>query len=62
MISYTTPAAWSRPILSLCCTEHDPSRSAVLSDHITTVAMSRSDQLDRCYAVAMHCSDMHVCR
>jgi hypothetical protein len=28
-------AAWSRHVLSLYCTEHDPSRDAILSDHIT---------------------------
>jgi hypothetical protein len=37
--------AWNRLVLSLCCTEYDPYRGAVLSDHITSIAMSRSDQL-----------------
>jgi hypothetical protein len=47
MMSCLVSAAWSRPVLSLCCTEPDPSRDVVLSDHITVVAMSRSDQLGR---------------
>jgi hypothetical protein len=45
MISCTTSAAWSRPVLSLYCTEHGPSRGAVLLGHISIVAMSRSGQL-----------------
>jgi hypothetical protein len=45
--SSTASAAWSRPVLSLCCTEHDPYRGAVLSGRITTVAMCRSGQLGR---------------
>jgi hypothetical protein len=38
-------ATWSRPVLSLYCTEHDSFRDVVLSGHITTIAMFRSDQL-----------------
>jgi hypothetical protein len=45
MMSCTASAVWSRPVLSFYCTEHDPSRGAVLSGHITAVAMSRSGQL-----------------
>jgi hypothetical protein len=60
MMSYTTSAAWSRPVLSLCCTKHGPSRGAVLSGHITVVAMSRSGQLDRRCTIELHCSGMHV--
>jgi hypothetical protein len=64
MMSYTVSAAWSRPVLSLCCTEHDPSRGAVLSGHITWVDaalnMSRSDQLGRRCTIEPHCSGMHV--
>jgi hypothetical protein len=52
MMSCTTSVAWSCPVLSLCCTEHGPYRGAVLSGHITSVAMSRSDQLGRCCTVA----------
>jgi hypothetical protein len=51
-MSCTTSVAWSCPVLSLCCTEHGPYRGAVLSGHITSVAMSRSDQLGRCCTVA----------
>jgi hypothetical protein len=42
MIFYSASAVWSYPVLSLYCTEHGPSRDVVLSDHITTVGMSRS--------------------
>jgi hypothetical protein len=45
MMSCTALAAWSHHVLSLCCTEHDPSHGAILSGHITTIAMSRSGQL-----------------
>jgi hypothetical protein len=62
MMSYTTSAAWSRPVLSLYCTEPDLSRGVVLSGCITTVAMSMSGQLDRRCTVGMHCSGLHVCR
>jgi hypothetical protein len=62
MISCTASAAWSRPVLSLCYTEPDPSRGAVLSGRITTVAMSRSGQLGRRCTVEKHCSGLHVCR
>jgi hypothetical protein len=62
MMSYTTSAAWSRPVLSLCCTEPIPSRGAVLSGRITTILMSKSDQLDRRCTMGMHCSGLHVYR
>jgi hypothetical protein len=62
MMSCTTPAVWSHPVLSLCCTEHGSSRGAVLSCHITIVVMSRSGQLAQRYTVGMHCSVLHVCR
>jgi hypothetical protein len=55
-----TSAAWSRPVLSLCCTEHDPSRGDVLSGHIITIAMSRIAQLGRRCTIEMHCSGLHV--
>jgi hypothetical protein len=60
MLSCTTSAAWSRPILSLCCTEHDLSRGVVLSGHTTSVAISRSGQLGRRCTVETHCSSLHV--
>jgi hypothetical protein len=62
MMSCMTPAAWSRPVLSLCCTEYGPSHGAVLSGHITSVAMYRSGQLGRRCTIEMHCSGLHVCR
>jgi hypothetical protein len=60
MISYTTSAAWSRPVLSLYCTEHASYRGAVLSGRITSVAISRSDQLGRRCTIESHCSGLHV--
>jgi predicted NBD/HSP70 family sugar kinase len=62
MMSCPVPAAWSRPVLLLCCTEYGPSHDAVLSGHITAVAISRSGQLGRRCTVETHCSGMHVCR
>jgi hypothetical protein len=62
MMSYTTSAAWSHPVLSLCCIEHGPSRGAILSGRITSVAMSTNGQLGRCCTVESHCSGIHVCR
>jgi hypothetical protein len=61
MMSCPVSTAWSRPILSLCCTEPGPSCGAVLSSHITIVPMSRSGQLDQRCTVGMHCSGLHVC-
>jgi hypothetical protein len=53
MMSYTASVAWSRSILSLRCTEHDPYRGTVLSGRISSVVMSRSCQLvRRCTVVA----------
>jgi hypothetical protein len=62
MMSYMAPAAWSSLVLSICCTEHGPSRGAVLSGHINTVAISRSGQLGRRYTIEPHCSGLHVLR
>jgi hypothetical protein len=44
-MSCTASAAWSRPISSPCYIEHGQCCGAVLSGHLTTVAMSRSGQL-----------------
>jgi hypothetical protein len=44
MMSCMASTAWSRLLLSLCCTEPGLSRRAILSSHITTVAMSRIGQ------------------
>jgi hypothetical protein len=57
-MSCTASAAWSCPVLSLYCTEPDPSHGAVLSGRITTVAMSRSGQLGLRCTVELNCSDM----
>jgi hypothetical protein len=57
-MSYTTSAAWSHLVLSLCCTEPGSSRGAVLSGRITTVAMSSSGQLGMCCTVELNCSDL----
>jgi hypothetical protein len=58
MMSYTTSAAWSHLVLLLCCIEPGSSRGAVLSGRITTVAMSRSDQLGMCCTVELNCSGL----
>jgi hypothetical protein len=60
MMPYTVSAVWSRPVLSLCCTEHGQYRGVILSGRITSVAMSRSGQLGRRYTIEPHCSGMHV--
>jgi hypothetical protein len=60
MMSCTVSAAWSHPVLSLYCIEHGPSRGAILSGHITTVAISSSSQLGRRCTIEPHCSDLHV--
>jgi hypothetical protein len=61
MIPCTTLAAWSRHVLSLCCTEHGSYRGAVLSGRITSIVMFMSGQLGQRCTIGMHCSDMHVC-
>jgi hypothetical protein len=60
MMSYTTSAAWSYPVLSLYCTEHGLSRGAILSGRITSAAMSRNGQLGRRCTIELHCSGLHV--
>jgi hypothetical protein len=60
MMSCTTSAVWSRPVLSLCYTEHGQCCGAVLSGRITTVAMSRSGQLGLRCTVEPNCSGLHV--
>jgi hypothetical protein len=60
MMSCTTSAAWSHSVLSLCCIEHHQRCDAVLSDRITTIAMSTSGQLGLCCTVELNCSGMHV--
>jgi hypothetical protein len=60
MMSYTASPAWTRLVLSLCCTEHDSYCGAVWSGRITSVSMSRSGQLGRRCTIEPHCSGMHV--
>jgi hypothetical protein len=55
MMSCTASAAWSRPVLSLCCTEHGQRCGVFLSGHITTVAMCRSGQLGLRCTVEPNC-------
>jgi hypothetical protein len=57
-MSYTASTVWSRPVSSPCYTEHGQRRDAVLSDHITIVAMSRSSQLRLCCTIEPNCSNM----
>jgi hypothetical protein len=57
-MSYTTSAAWSRHVSSPCYTEHGQCCGAVLSNHITTVTMSRSDQLGLCCTIEPNCSGL----
>jgi hypothetical protein len=61
MMSCTMSAAWSRPISSPCYTKHGQRCAAVLSGHITTVAMSRSGQLRLCCTVEPNCSGLSAC-
>jgi hypothetical protein len=60
MMSCTTSAAWSHHVSSLCYTEHGQRCGAILTGHITTVAIYRSDQLGLHYTVEPNCSDMSV--
>jgi hypothetical protein len=56
MMSSTASAAWSRHVLSLCCTE----QGVVLSGRITCEVILRSGQLGRRCTIEPHCSDMHI--
>jgi hypothetical protein len=56
MMSCTGSAALSCPVSSPCYTEHGQRCVAVLSGRITTVAMSRSDQLGLRCTVEPNCS------
>jgi hypothetical protein len=56
----TMSTTCSRPISSSCCTEHGQRYGAVLLGHITTVAISISDQLGRRCTVELHYSGLHV--
>jgi hypothetical protein len=58
MMSCTVSAAWSHYVSSPCYTEHGQHCDVVLLGHITTVAMSKSDQLCQCCTVELNCSGM----
>jgi hypothetical protein len=58
MMSCTVSEAWSCPVSSPCYTEHGQCCGAILSGHITTVAMSRSDQLGLRCTIESNCSGM----
>jgi hypothetical protein len=58
MMSCTASAAWSRHVSSPCYTEHGQRCGAVLTGRITTIAMSRSDQLDLRCTVEPNCSGL----
>jgi hypothetical protein len=60
MMSCTTSAEWSRPVSSPCYTKHGQRCGAVLSGHITTVAMSRSGQLGLRCTIEPNCSGMYT--
>jgi hypothetical protein len=58
MMSCPAPAAWSRLVLSLYCTEPSPSRGAIPLGRITTVAMSRSGQLGLRCTIEPNCTGL----
>jgi hypothetical protein len=55
MMSCTASAAWSRPVSSPCYTEHGQRCGVILSDRITTVAISSSGQLGLRCTVEPNC-------
>jgi hypothetical protein len=57
-MSCTASAAWSQSVSSPCYTEPGLFRGAILSGRITTVAISRSDQLGLRCTVEPNCSGM----
>jgi hypothetical protein len=58
MMSCMALAVWSRHVSSPYCTKYGQRCGAVLSGHITTVAMCRSGQLGRRCTVELSCSDL----
>jgi hypothetical protein len=58
MMSCTASTAWSRPVSSPYYTEYGQRCGAILSDRITTVAMSRSGKLGMCCTIELNCSSM----
>jgi hypothetical protein len=61
MMSCTASATWSRPVSSPCYTELGQHCGVILSDRITTVAMSRSGQLGLHCTVEANYSGMPAC-
>jgi hypothetical protein len=60
-MSCTTSAAWSRTVSLPCYTEHGQRCVAVLTGRITTVVMSRSDQLGLRCTVEPNYSGLSAC-
>jgi hypothetical protein len=60
-MSYMASVTWSRSVFSPCYTEHGQRCGAVMSSRITTVAMSRSDQLGMCCTIELNCSGLSAC-
>jgi hypothetical protein len=60
-MSCTASIAWSRHVSSLYYTEYDHHCGAVLSGHISIVAMFRSGQLGLCCTVEPNYSGMSAC-
>jgi hypothetical protein len=56
MMSYTASAAWSHRVSSPYYTEHDQRYDVIISGRITTVTMSKSDQLSLRCSVESNCS------
>jgi hypothetical protein len=58
MMSCTASVAWSHHVSSPCYTEHGQRCGVLLSDRITTVAMSKSSQLGLRCSVEPNCSGL----
>jgi hypothetical protein len=58
MMSYMASTAWSHHVSSPCYTEYGQRCDAILLGHISTVAMSRSDQLGLRCTIEPKCSDI----
>jgi hypothetical protein len=56
MMSCTASAAWSHHVSSPCYTEHGQCCGAIMSDRITTVAISKSSQLGLRCSIEPNCS------
>jgi hypothetical protein len=58
MMSYKTSTTWSRHVSSLCYIKHGQCCGVVMCGRITTVAISKSGQLDLRYTVELNCSEL----